>query len=146
MALEPLFMGELNDVMIVPVSVSYEKPLEEQLFVYELLGVPKPKESTLGLLKSLTVLEQNYGSMYFDFGEPISVKEFFGERLNRFAHALEPAHVQTLTKTDLGLINELAHEVKKKDFTLLATALIEVFLLRRFSFNNNVELSYRHSI
>ena len=46
MALQPLFMGDINDVTIVPVSVSYERLLEEQLFVYELLGIPKPKEST----------------------------------------------------------------------------------------------------
>lgn len=46
MALEPLFMGQVPDIMVVPVSVSYDKVLEEQLFVTELLGVPKPKEST----------------------------------------------------------------------------------------------------
>lgn len=47
MALEPLFVGEVMDITIVPVGVAYEKNLEEQLFVYELLGVPKPKESTM---------------------------------------------------------------------------------------------------
>lgn len=47
MALEPLFMGEVPDIIIVPVGVAYEKPLEEQLFAYELLGIPKPKESTM---------------------------------------------------------------------------------------------------
>lgn len=46
MALEPFFMGQVVDITIVPVSISYERPLEEQLFAYELLGVPKPKEST----------------------------------------------------------------------------------------------------
>lgn len=47
MALEPLFMGEVADITIVPIGVSYERPLEERLFAYELLGVPKPKESTV---------------------------------------------------------------------------------------------------
>lgn len=46
MALEPLFSREIYDLKIVPVGVAYERPLEEQLFAYELLGVPKPKEST----------------------------------------------------------------------------------------------------
>lgn len=46
MALESFFMGQVVDITIVPVSISYERPLEEQLFAYELLGVPKPKEST----------------------------------------------------------------------------------------------------
>lgn len=45
MALEPFFKGEVYNLKVVPVSISYEKPLEEQLFVYELLGVPKPKVS-----------------------------------------------------------------------------------------------------
>lgn len=47
MALEPLFMGEVPDITIIPIGVAYDKPLEEQLFVYEMLGVPKPKESTM---------------------------------------------------------------------------------------------------
>ena len=47
MALEAFFMGQVVDMTIVPVSISYERPLEEHLFAYELLGVPKPKESTL---------------------------------------------------------------------------------------------------
>lgn len=33
--------------MLVPVSISYERTLEEWLFSKELLGVPKPPESTL---------------------------------------------------------------------------------------------------
>lgn len=41
MSLECFFKGELYNVQVVPVAISYEKPLEEQLFVYELLGIPK---------------------------------------------------------------------------------------------------------
>lgn len=111
MALEPLFMGEIPDVLVVPVSVSYDRPLEEQLFVYELIGVPKPKESTKGLLKAMSILKENYGSIYFEFGEPISVKEYFGQQLDRFQHAVNPSHVQTLTKSELGMIQNLAFDV-----------------------------------
>ncbi|XP_053693173.1 dihydroxyacetone phosphate acyltransferase [Sabethes cyaneus] len=111
MALEPLFMGEIPDLLVVPVSVSYDRPLEEHLFVYELLGVPKPKESTKGLLKAMSILKENYGSIYFEFGEPISVKEYFGKDLNRAQHAMTPSHVQTLTKAELGMIQNLAFDV-----------------------------------
>lgn len=38
--------GRLPDLAIVPISISYERTLEEKLYAYELLGVPKPKEST----------------------------------------------------------------------------------------------------
>ena len=46
MVVEPYLAGWLPDIMMVPISISYERTLEEQLFARELLGVPKPKEST----------------------------------------------------------------------------------------------------
>ena len=58
MALEPLFMGEVSDITIVPIGISYDKPLEEALFVYELLGIPKPKESTLVSLNLIKFIMQ----------------------------------------------------------------------------------------
>jgi len=45
-ALESYFKAELPDTMLVPVSVSYDRIVEESLYAYELLGIPKPKEST----------------------------------------------------------------------------------------------------
>lgn len=52
--MEPFFKGEVFDVNLVPVSISYEKILEESLYARELLGVPKPKEST-SVSKSLAI-------------------------------------------------------------------------------------------
>ena len=45
-SLESYFKAELPDVMIIPISISYDRILEESLYAYELLGIPKPKEST----------------------------------------------------------------------------------------------------
>ena len=33
------------DVHICPISISYDRVPEESLYAYELLGIPKPKES-----------------------------------------------------------------------------------------------------
>lgn len=44
--MEPFFKREVFDTYLVPISISYDKILEENLYVCELLGVPKPKEST----------------------------------------------------------------------------------------------------
>lgn len=44
--MEPFLKGEVFDITVVPVSISYERILEEALYARELLGVPKPKEST----------------------------------------------------------------------------------------------------
>lgn len=46
MALEPYIKGDVPDVQIATISISYERTLEEKLYAYETLGVPKPKEST----------------------------------------------------------------------------------------------------
>ncbi|XP_050089696.1 dihydroxyacetone phosphate acyltransferase [Anopheles aquasalis] len=112
MALEPLFMGEVPDVLIVPVSVSYDRPLEEQLFVYELLGVPKPKETTLGMLKGIgQLMSENFGTIYLEFGDAFSAKEYFGGKLNRSQHSIAPSFAQILSKEERDAIQNLANEV-----------------------------------
>lgn len=134
MCLEPLFMGEIPDVTIVPVSLSYDKPLEEQLFIYELLGVPKPKETTKGMLKAFSILSQSFGSIYFDFGRPFSVKEYLKGRLDQFTHALEPAHVQVLSKQELTTVTSLAYDVVNMQQDKI---IVTIFNLICFCFNYN---------
>lgn len=57
MVVEPYLMGCLPDILLLPVSISYERTVEEQLFARELLGIPKPKESTrVHCLVSLSLL------------------------------------------------------------------------------------------
>lgn len=46
MILKPLFLRQVPDILFVPINISYERIMEEKLFSFELLGVPKPKEST----------------------------------------------------------------------------------------------------
>lgn len=54
--LEPFFKGEVFDITLVPVSISYDRVLEESLLAQELLGIPKPKESTKVRLRHRTLL------------------------------------------------------------------------------------------
>ncbi|XP_043786567.1 dihydroxyacetone phosphate acyltransferase isoform X1 [Apis laboriosa] len=76
--LESLLEGGVPDIYFIPISINYERPPEELLFTYELLGVPKPKESTAGLLQSLSILQKShaYGRVVFNVGEPISACQF----------------------------------------------------------------------
>jgi glycerone phosphate O-acyltransferase len=66
---------EIDDVLFVPVSLSYEKLLEGNVYANELLGIPKPKETVANLFKAATVLRSNYGSFNVVVGEPISLAE-----------------------------------------------------------------------
>lgn len=89
--LETLLEGSVPDIHFIPISINYERPPEELLFVYELLGVPKPKESTVGLLQSLSILQKPYayGCVVFNIGEPISASQFLSME-HRKAKILSP--------------------------------------------------------
>uniref|UniRef100_A0A0A9YYS2 Dihydroxyacetone phosphate acyltransferase n=2 Tax=Lygus hesperus TaxID=30085 RepID=A0A0A9YYS2_LYGHE len=82
MILKPFLAGEVPDIKLVPVSISYDRFLEEWLFARELLGTPKPKESTKGLFKVFSILNQNYGNVYFNFGEPISIHDWISREVD----------------------------------------------------------------
>ncbi|KAM6462317.1 dihydroxyacetone phosphate acyltransferase isoform 3-T3 [Liasis olivaceus] len=81
--MDPFFKREVFDIYLVPVSISYERVLEELLYAYELLGVPKPKESTSGLLKARKILNEDFGSIHVYFGQPVSLRTLEAGRMNR---------------------------------------------------------------
>ncbi|RVE56045.1 hypothetical protein OJAV_G00232120 [Oryzias javanicus] len=112
MVLEPFFKGEVFDVTLLPISISYERVLEESLLAHELLGVPKPKESTMGLLKASRVLSENYGSMHVNFGRPLSVRQLCEGRINRCQYNLIPRDLpEKPTAEAQAFANWLAHLV-----------------------------------
>lgn len=110
-ALEPYFKSQIPDIMVIPVSVSYDRVLEESLYAYELLGVPKPKESTSGLLKARKILEEDFGNVHIYFGEPVSIRKFSDGRVDRSKHSLAPRYIVSLTQEEQDLIRMLGHHV-----------------------------------
>uniref|UniRef100_A0A3B3Z882 Phospholipid/glycerol acyltransferase domain-containing protein n=1 Tax=Periophthalmus magnuspinnatus TaxID=409849 RepID=A0A3B3Z882_9GOBI len=95
MVLEPYFKGEVFDITLVPISISYDRVLEESLLAHELLGIPKPKETTKGLFKATKVLQEDYGCMHVNFGQPLSVRELCQGKINRSQYNLTPRQVKT---------------------------------------------------
>ncbi|KOC60947.1 Dihydroxyacetone phosphate acyltransferase [Habropoda laboriosa] len=89
--LDSLLDGSVPNIYFVPISINYERPPEELLFAYELLGVPKPKESTVGLLQSLSILQKPhaYGCVVFNIGDPIPACQFL-KMEHRKAKVLSP--------------------------------------------------------
>uniref|UniRef100_A0A914UZ98 Phospholipid/glycerol acyltransferase domain-containing protein n=1 Tax=Plectus sambesii TaxID=2011161 RepID=A0A914UZ98_9BILA len=111
--LEPYLRSQVFDLTIVPVSMNYDKILEETLYGYELLGFPKPKESTSGLLKARNVLNMDFGAVFVTFGEPISVRDYFGSILERSEHALQPDARFSLSATEREAIRVFGHRIIK---------------------------------
>ncbi|XP_056872633.1 dihydroxyacetone phosphate acyltransferase [Takifugu flavidus] len=110
MVLEPFFKGEVFDITLVPISISYDRVLEESLLAHELLGIPKPKESTTGLLKASKVLQEDYGSMHVTFGRPLSVRRLCHNKINRCQYNLIPRDLPQKPSADIqACVSWLAH-------------------------------------
>lgn len=112
MVLEPYFKGEVFDITLVPISISYDRVLEESLLAHELLGIPKPKETTTGLFKATKVLQEDYGCMHVNFGRPLSVRELCQGKINRCQYNLTPRDLPQVPSADIqACVNWLAHLV-----------------------------------
>ncbi|XP_035665137.1 dihydroxyacetone phosphate acyltransferase-like [Branchiostoma floridae] len=110
-AIEPFLTGSVYDITVVPISISYDRRLEETLYARELLGIPKPKESTSGLVKARSVLQENYGNIHVCFGEPLSVRKLAEGRIDRSIHGLHPRHMSMFTSEEHTFVQHLAHQV-----------------------------------
>jgi glycerone phosphate O-acyltransferase len=75
--LECYFRRQIDNLILVPISINYEKILEDNLHANELLGIPKPKESKSGLLKATQILKKSFGSMIVRFSQPIHIHDAY---------------------------------------------------------------------
>ncbi|MED6266716.1 hypothetical protein CHARACLAT_004854, partial [Characodon lateralis] len=132
--MDPFLKGEVFDVSLVPVSISYERTLEETLYARELLGIPKPKESTSGLFKARKILSEDYGSIHVYFGQPVSARSLAEGRVNRSQFNLTPRHIPRKPAEEIqDFINDSAFRLVRaqeesmvlKPWVLLATLLLQ---------------------
>ncbi|NXT30858.1 GNPAT acyltransferase, partial [Pelecanoides urinatrix] len=111
--MEPFFKREVFDTYLVPISISYERILEESLYAYELLGVPKPKESTSGLLKARRILSDNFGTVHIYIGQPVSLRTLASGRINRCPYNLVPRHLPHKPSEDIQeFVSDVAYKME----------------------------------
>ncbi|XP_042359374.1 dihydroxyacetone phosphate acyltransferase [Plectropomus leopardus] len=134
MVLEPYFKGEVYDITLVPISISYDRVLEESLLAHELLGIPKPKESTTGLLKASKVLQEDYGSMHVTFGRPMSVRHLCQGKINRSQYNLIPRDLPQKPSAEAqACVSWLAHlmvRIQEKGSLISTWSLMACLLLQ----------------
>ncbi|XP_050295744.1 dihydroxyacetone phosphate acyltransferase isoform X2 [Anthonomus grandis grandis] len=135
MVLKAYFLKQVPDIMLVPVSINYDRILEETLFAFELLGIPKPKESTSGFFKSLKIVKERYGCIYFHFGEPIYVREFLQDKLTQSQHSFGSIQLHEISEAEKRLIPLLAYEIIRKQ---QQSTVISYFNLIALILNNNL--------
>ena len=82
-----------TELSFVPISVGYERIIEEQSYSHELGGGEKQPESVGGLLATSRVLRSRYGRLYIQFGPILSLRELVLE--SRPAQSAETESAET---------------------------------------------------
>lgn len=81
--MDTILSGRVEDAFIIPVSTQYDKVIETEGYVNELLGIPKKKENLMDFLSSSSVLNLRLGRVDVRFHEPWSLREFITDQLTR---------------------------------------------------------------
>lgn len=84
--LDSILSGRVKDAIICPVSTQYDKVIETEGYVSELLGVPKKKENLADFLSGgSSVLSLKLGRVDVRFHEPWSLRGFVDEQISRLS-------------------------------------------------------------
>lgn len=81
--LDGVLSERVKDVIICPVSTQYDKVIEVDSYVSELLGQPKQKENLRDFLSSSAVLSLKLGRVDVRFHEPWSLRDFINQQRPR---------------------------------------------------------------
>jgi glycerol-3-phosphate O-acyltransferase len=67
--------GACEDLIFVPVSIGYDRVLEEKSYLQEIEGGQKQPENLWQVLKARKFLKRRYGKVYLQFDRPLSAND-----------------------------------------------------------------------
>ncbi len=116
-----------RDFLFVPVSIGYERLVEESSMVDELEGAAKKKESMWGLVRAGRYLQRRFGSVHVTFDAPISLASELGEDRQRFSSSwidrCEAGEAQRLREEKRAFVERLGrHIVERINGAMVANA------------------------
>ncbi|EON61101.1 hypothetical protein W97_00312 [Coniosporium apollinis CBS 100218] len=134
--LDSVLSGRVSDAIVCPVSTQYDKVIEVDSYISELLGQPKPKENLRDFLSASSVLSLKLGRVDVRFHEPWSLRAFIQTQQDRFSAPI-PARItapQPPQQTDIKvrLLRTLGYKVLSDInavSVIMPTALIGTVLL-----------------
>lgn len=113
--------GTIDDALLVPVSMNYEK-LVDGNFVNEQLGQRKKKETLFTALRVFwKSINSHYGTMRIDFNEPFSLKEI----VNSSRRMLDQDHHRELEPIRAPPHSERILQQTKSSTSLFGTDIVE---------------------
>lgn len=114
---EAFLNGAVDEVLLIPTSLTYESVLEEKSYLEEQAGASKKEESFWDLFRIRKYLTKRKGKVYVQFGDPISLRDF-----------LEGAEKDEKRERVQELAYELTYGINKSTVvtpaSLVATALL----------------------
>lgn len=127
--LDSVQSGRTDDAYICPVSLQYDKVIEVDSYISELLGKPKTKENLADFLSASSVLSLNFGRVDCRFHEPWSLKDFIKEQKARNA---DTTATQPESNIRIRLLRTLGYKVLSdinSASVIMPTALVGTVLL-----------------
>lgn len=133
--LDSVLSGRTQDAYICPVSLQYDKVIEVDSYVNELLGKPKQKENLADFISSSSVLSLNLGRIDCRFHEPWSLREFINEQQIRQDQSSQSQNLIESSRessTRIRLLRTLGYKVLSdinSVAVIMPTALVGTVLL-----------------
>lgn len=72
---------KLKDLYIVPISIEYDRVIEDSVVTDEDIGIPKKKEDIEGLFDIHNFIKKHYNNVYIHFSKPVSINSFLHDNL-----------------------------------------------------------------
>lgn len=115
---------EGRKVYFCPISIGYERVVEEREYVRELTGGEKKKEDVRGLMSAAETALGRYGHLNVQFGELLTIDGVLAE-LGQTSRALSPARRRGLvTRLAYRVMNEINRVTAVTPSALVATTLL----------------------
>ncbi len=68
-----------DDLIFTPISIGYDRVLEESAYISEIEGGKKEDENLMQVIRARKTLRKRYGKVYVDFHEPLSFKKYLDD-------------------------------------------------------------------
>eukprot|EP00729_Bicosta_minor_P013088 gene13088-15195_t len=111
-AVRPFLERRVGDILLIPISITYEQRMETHLYAREMLGIPKPKEG-LGttIAGGTSVVKTRHGRMHCKVGVPISARARAEGKVQRELGTLTPGEGKPYDAAGKKFILDLGYEV-----------------------------------
>ncbi|MDY6845399.1 MAG: 1-acyl-sn-glycerol-3-phosphate acyltransferase, partial [Thermodesulfobacteriota bacterium] len=127
--------GMCSDLFFVPVSIAYERVIEEKSYIKELEGNSKEREGLVSLIKSRKLLKKRYGKVYINFDNPISLKEHINCSISNYDNKKRGEKKIICTKMAYRIVQSINKMTMVTPFSLVACALLSSYR-RGISYRN----------